>query len=202
MKIIDARGLECPKPVMKTKKATDDGFVQIKIHVDNEVAAANVTRFLQGQGFSAERHGAVPDITVEGKKITGGATTAQMIPTTAVEAAAKNGSLSVLLLSDKIGADSDGLGDALMKAFIGTLAQREQLPCVVALMNEGVKMALEERSTCDTLRELEQKGMSLLICGTCTKHFSITEEIKIGTISNMFEITDTVFGASKPVVIG
>lgn len=196
MKIIDARGLECPKPVIRTKEALDSGFLQVKIRVDNEVAATNIERFLSGQGFSSTREGMVPDIIIEGKK---NATRKAAVPPT--KAGANNDSWSVLLLSDKIGADSNGLGDVLMKAFLGTLAQSDQLPSAVALMNEGVKMALEDRSTCDTLRELEQKGVPLLICGTCTKHFGITEDIKLGTISNMFEITSAVFGASKPVVI-
>jgi hypothetical protein len=33
-------------------------------------------------------------------------------------------------------------------------------------------------------------------------HFGITENIRVGVISNMFEITEAVFGTSKPIVIG
>lgn len=194
MEIIDARGLDCPKPVMKAKEALDRGAAEIRIRVDNEVAASNVTRFLDGQGFAVKRQGTVPDITVEGRKNADAAT--QVADT------AGNDSWSLLLLSDKIGADSDGLGDALMKAFLGTAAKSGNAPRVIALMNEGVKMALPDRSTCDTLHELEEKGVRLLICGTCAKHFGMTEAIKIGVISNMFEITSAVFDTAKPVVMG
>lgn len=194
MEIIDARGLDCPKPVMKAKEVLDGGAPEIRIRVDNEVAASNVTRFLGGQGFSVKRQGTVPDITIEGRKNADAATQAADT--------AANGSWSLLLLNDKIGADSDGLGDTLMKAFLGTAAQSDNAPRVIALMNEGVKMALPDRSTCDTLCELEEKGVRLLICGTCAKHFGITEEIKIGVISNMFEITSAVFDTAKPVVMG
>ncbi|MFR5880996.1 MAG: hypothetical protein ACLUEQ_09425 [Cloacibacillus evryensis] len=45
-------------------------------------------------------------------------------------------------------------------------------------------------------------GTKILICGTCTKHFGITEAITIGTISNMFEISEAVFGTDKPIVLG
>lgn len=194
MQIVDARGLECPKPVIKAKEALDGGAVKLKILVDNEVAASNVTRFLKGRGLDIKREGEAPNITVEGEKNDVG------VKTAAPEA--KAASWSLLLLSDKIGADSAGLGDVLMKAFLGTIVKGATLPDAVALMNDGVKMALEERSTCDTLRELEQAGVPLLICGTCVKHFNITDKVKIGVISNMFEITDTVFSCSKPLVIG
>lgn len=198
MKEINAIGLACPKPVMKTKEETDSGTSEIRVRVDNEIAASNVTRFLEGKGFMVKRAGAVPDIAVEGRKDQNGTEQSE----TQAPAAPKNGSWALLLLSDKIGAASDGLGDALMKAFLGTVAQSENLPCAIALMNEGVKMALSDRSTFDTLSDLVCKGVPLLICGTCVKHFGITDDIKIGVISNMFEITDTVFSASKPIVMG
>ena len=89
-----------------------------------------------------------------------------------------------------------------MKAYIGTLTKTSTPPSAVALMNEGVKMALPEASTLDTLKELEAAGTKILICGTCTKHFGITDQITIGTISNMFEISEAVFGADKPIVLG
>lgn len=196
MKEINATGLACPMPVIRTKEETDRGAAEIRVRVDNEVAASNVSRFLEGQGFTVKREGAVPDIAVEGRKT---AAAAERVP--ALETP-KDGSWALLLLSDKIGADSDGLGEVLMKAFLGTVAQSGNPPSTVALMNAGVKMALSDRSTFEALRELEQNGVSLLICGTCVKHFGITDDIKIGVISNMFEITDAVFGASKPIVMG
>lgn len=193
---IDARGLDCPKPVLKTKEVLDRGCSSVQVRVDNEVAAANVTRFLEGQGFSAERLGAVPDIAISGER---GFSTADK-PLDG--AASEGGAAAMLLLSDRIGADSDGLGDVLMKAFLGTVAQSGELPSAIALMNEGVKLALPDRSTCDTLRGLEEKGVKLLICGTCTKHFGITGKIEVGVISNMFEITEAIFAAGRHTVIG
>lgn len=201
MKEINAIGLACPSPVMKTKEETDRGASEIRIRVDNEVAASNVTRFLEGQGFTVKREGTVPDISVEGKKAENGVEQTERQASKTPEVP-KDGSWALLLLSDKIGADSDGLGDALMKAFLGTIAQSGNLPCAIALMNEGVKMALSDRSTSDTLSDLAGKGVPLLICGTCTKHFGITDDIRIGVISNMFEITNAVFSSSKPVVMG
>ena len=189
MKIIDARGLECPKPVIKTKEAVDAGCNEISVVVDNEVAVSNVTRFLEGHGFSVKR--------AEGTMELEAVRTA-----CAAEEKKSAGSLSVLFTSDKLGAESNGLGEVLMKAYIGTLLQKETPPSAVALMNEGVKMALPESSVADSLKELEKKGSSILVCGTCTKHFGITEKILVGVVSNMFEITEAVFSADNHIVIG
>lgn len=189
---IDARKLECPKPVLLVKEEADKGTAQIRACVDNEVAAGNVTRFFESRGYTASREDGAEGIYITGQK-SGEAAAVQ-----------KNGEVStaILFTSDKIGAPSDGLGEVLMKAYIGTLTKTSTPPSAVALMNEGVKMALPEASTLDTLKELESAGTKILICGTCTKHFGITDQITIGTISNMFEISEAVFGADKPVVLG
>ncbi|MCD7876964.1 MAG: sulfurtransferase-like selenium metabolism protein YedF [Cloacibacillus porcorum] len=189
---IDARKLECPKPVLLVKEEADKGTAQIRACVDNEVAAGNVTRFFESRGYTASRKDGAEGIYITGQK-SGEAAAVQ-----------KNGEgrTAILFTSDKIGAPSDGLGEVLMKAYIGTLTKTTTPPSAVALMNEGVKMALPEASTLDTLKELEAAGTKILICGTCTKHFGITDQITIGTISNMFEISEAVFGADKPIVLG
>ena len=57
---IDARKLECPKPVLLTKAETDNGTEELRVQVDNEVAVGNVTRFLESAGYEAKREDA-PD---------------------------------------------------------------------------------------------------------------------------------------------
>lgn len=188
---IDARKLECPKPVLLVKEEADKGTEAIRACVDNEVAAGNVTRFFESRGYEASREDQAEGIYITGKKSGGPAAALKSEPRTAI-----------LFTSDKIGAPSDGLGEVLMKAYLGTLSKSATPPSVIALMNEGVKMGLPEASTFDTLRELETMGTKILICGTCTKHFGITEAITIGTISNMFEISEAVFGTDKPIVLG
>jgi TusA-related sulfurtransferase len=52
MKEIDARGLACPAPVLKTKDALQqEGLHEIKVVVDNAASQQNVERFLESQGF-------------------------------------------------------------------------------------------------------------------------------------------------------
>ena len=44
MKILDARGLECPLPVVKTKELLKE-IDKVKVLVDNEIAIENLTKF-------------------------------------------------------------------------------------------------------------------------------------------------------------
>jgi len=68
-------------------------------------------------------------------------------------------------------------------------------------MNGSVSLAVEGTSTCETLKKLEEKGVPVLVCGTCTKHFGVTEKIGVGCISNMMEITDALLAAPKVLTI-
>ena len=190
MEKIDARGLECPKPVIKTKEQADKGCKELTVIVDNEVAASNVTRFLEGRGYKADRRAEGSDFVIEALLVA------------APEAPRASEDYAVLFTADKIGAESGGLGEVLMKSYLGTLVQKEEAPSAVALMNDAVLMTVGDSSALDYLKELSGKGVKILVCGTCAKHFGITEKVQVGVISNMFEITEAVYGASKQIVLG
>lgn len=49
---VDARGLSCPLPVMRTKKALDAGPDALVVLVDSGTAKANVSNMLSDEGYS------------------------------------------------------------------------------------------------------------------------------------------------------
>jgi len=49
---VDARGLSCPLPVMRTKKALDAGPDEIVVLVDSGTAKANVSNMLADEGYT------------------------------------------------------------------------------------------------------------------------------------------------------
>ena len=64
-------------------------------------------------------------------------------------------------------------------------------------MNEGVKLALFDSSSCDHLKNLEWKGTNILVCGICVNHFGIVDSVGVGVISNMLEIVEALNGAER-----
>ena len=52
MLIVDARGLLCPEPVVKTQRAVKDGATELTVLVDAEAAKENVTRFAESRGYT------------------------------------------------------------------------------------------------------------------------------------------------------
>jgi selenium metabolism protein YedF len=187
-KIVDARGLECPQPVVLTNKALDESEKVITI-VDNEVAKENVSRLARSKGFGVaikEKEGLFYlHLTRESSQ--SGPTPEKVV----------NGLQILLISSDAFGRGSDDLGQVLMRSFLHTLNEVSPLPDKIICLNSGVKLVVEGSSVLDDLRALEKKGIRILACGTCLGYYEIKEKIRVGQISNMYDIAESLLGAEK-----
>ena len=189
---VDAMGKLCPEPVIMTKAEVEKGAEEIEVLVDNDIAVSNVTRLLEGKGFSVELSRSGNERKLTAKKTASGS---------APSASAKRDELlAILVAHDVLGGNDKELGEVLMKAFLGCISKLSRRPAVMAFMNEGVKLVLPESSACDYIKELEKAGTKILVCGTCTTHFNITDKIAVGTISNMFEIMEMITGADNTLI--
>lgn len=52
METVDVRGLSCPIPVLRTKKAIDAGSKEILVIGNTEVSKENVQRLAKSQGYA------------------------------------------------------------------------------------------------------------------------------------------------------
>ncbi len=197
MKKVDARKQPCPKPVLMTREALEKDGPPLEIMVDRGVPMLNVKRFLESRHLSVA-------VLEEGETATLVCSSGEK-PVETTEKSSKDAGkedVAIVICSSVLGQSDDSLGEVLIKGFLGTLVERSTPPAGIALMNEGVKLALQDSSASDSLRELEKKGCNILVCGTCANHFGITALISVGTISNMFEITELMMGHNKTIILG
>ncbi|MBR1439568.1 MAG: sulfurtransferase-like selenium metabolism protein YedF [Synergistaceae bacterium] len=190
---VNAMGKLCPEPVIMTKAEIEKGITELEVSVDNDIAVSNVTRLLQGKGYSVELT-RVPDSQerrLSAKKSSSGEP---------VTSKPRDELLAILVAHDVLGGNDKELGEVLMKAFLGCISKLSRRPAVMAFMNEGVKLVLPESSACEYIKELEKAGTKILVCGTCTTHFNITDKIAVGTVSNMFEIMEMITGADNTLI--
>lgn len=185
---IDARGLECPKPVLKTKEKLAETAKDFTILVDNEAARDNVSRFAASEGCTI-------DITeVEGCFLL--SITPCINPFNKDETVKTVKEKKVIFLgSDKIGRGDEELGNILAKSFLYACTENEEAPSDIVLMNSGVKLATENEDTIEHLKNLEKDNVEILVCGTCLDFYGLKEKLQAGRISNMYEIQSTLIGA-------
>ncbi|MEG1635315.1 MAG: DsrE family protein, partial [Rikenellaceae bacterium] len=65
--------------------------------------------------------------------------------------------------------------------------------------NEGVKCTIEGSGFVDALRDMDSKGVTIIVCGTCVDYYGVKEKISVGIISNMYKIVQVMQSASKVV---
>ena len=188
MEIINAFGLQCPKPLMLAKQRVDAGVAEFGIQVDNETAVKNVTRMAERTGRPVEvteieggwliafGAGAVADGAEESAASNDAAPVAPVAAPAAGPACTPGVGCgyAVFVGKDHVVEADPQLGYNLMKMALYTLSEGEQFPASVLFMNGGVKLvAGEETPVVESVRKLEERGSEVLVCGTCLDLYGI-----------------------------
>ncbi|MEJ2542614.1 MAG: sulfurtransferase-like selenium metabolism protein YedF [Calditrichaceae bacterium] len=106
----------------------------------------------------------------------------------------------VLVISNEVlGHGDNELGSILIRSFLHTLSEAENLPETIIFYNTAVKLISKESVVLDDLNSIQKSGVKILACGTCLGHFNLKEQLAVGEISNMYDITDTMLNASKVI---
>lgn len=195
---VDALGLACPLPVVKTIKALEalTGPAAVETHVDNETAVQNLTRLAAGKGFPVrsekreEKHFVVTMEAVPAAAPAEAEAPALCLPD-------RRGNTVVAVDSDAMGRGSEELGRTLMKGFLYALSQLDELPKTVLFYNGGARLTTEGSLSLADLKSMEAQGVQILTCGTCLNYYGLTEKLAVGGVTNMYSIVETLAKADK-----
>lgn len=189
MKEMDCRHMACPLPVIAVKRALDEpGAKGVRVLVDNGPPRENVTRFAVNRGFSV-----VEEAVDGGCLLTIGEGGERPVPDGAVMAA--SGPVVMLVASDRMGEGPEELGRLLMKNFIITLLDLDTLPDRIFFINSGVLLTTEGSELLEPLEALGNRGVEVFSCGACLDFFHRKELLRVGTVTNMFTIAESLMRA-------
>ena len=193
---VNAKGLACPQPVVMTKNALSEMQKgEVVVAVDNEVARENVKRMAESEGCSVTVEDQGGDVfTLHITKV--GPEVISQEPVTEKKPAQEP--LVYLFDSDFIGTNRD-LGKVLVNGFLNAIPSLPKRKSSIILISNGVKLATSGSYVLDTLKQFEEMGFTILICGTCLDFFKIREKVAVGTVSNALEIMETLTTANKVV---
>ena len=195
---VNAIGDACPVPVVKTRKAmeTIKGAEVVETLVDNEIAVENLKKMAGQMGYQVkdqkleEGKYSVQIMVTEAEKTENiQADICDCSPTAASDKV-------VVIRSSVMGEGDPELGKVLIKGFIYALSQQEELPKTMLFYNGGACLTCEGSASLDDLKELEHRGVKILTCGTCLNFYGLSEKLKVGEVTNMYEIAETMSKAS------
>jgi selenium metabolism protein YedF len=194
-KQIDARGLDCPQPVILTKKALDEMEEgKVVTIVNSEAARENVKKLADSLTCSVDVQQVGGDYYIsifkekglEGPKFE--------------NVAGKNG-LVIVIGTDTLGTGDITLGRILMKAYLKTLAEVCPLPETIIFLNSGVNLSVEGSEALEALRELEGMGVEILSCGTCLDYYKVKDKLAVGQVSNMYTIAEKMNNGENTIFL-
>lgn len=103
----------------------------------------------------------------------------------------------VYINSHLLGIGDEALGAILMRSFLKTLLDMEIKPSRLILVNSGVRLSSEGSEVLETLQALSEKGIEILSCGTCLDFYELKEKLKVGLVSNMYDIAQSLLEADR-----
>ncbi|WP_422479623.1 sulfurtransferase-like selenium metabolism protein YedF [Pleomorphochaeta sp. DL1XJH-081] len=204
---IDATGKACPIPFMLAKEQIDAKQQSFIVQVDNRAAVENLKRLAASQGFSTsvETQDGIYQVQFDREsKQQKGAPQAKWNPDAigaTVSTTKDKSSYLIFLGKDTMGEGDLTLGRNLVRMFLYTLEKGENLPTTIVLMNSGVKLAVEDDQCITTLEALVEKGVQVLVCGTCLDYYGLLDQLKVGTVGNMYDITQSFLKAQKMITV-
>ena len=66
-------------------------------------------------------------------------------------------------------------------------------------MNAGVKLPAGDEQVAQHLKTLLDRGVEVLVCGTCLNFYGIAGQLSAGTVSNMYDILTRMQEAGKVI---
>lgn len=223
---VNALGDTCPIPVVKAKKAIQElnGSGQIEILVDNGIAVQNLMKMAEQKQYGVgsekleeRKYRVVVTIPEQGdteKELREAADTGKNDGISEKNGDAKRSEwenaaamcqpdsrqeVVVVIASDQMGEGDEVLGRLLMRGFLFALTQQEVLPATLLFYNGGAKLTCEGSEVLEDLRTLEAQGVEILTCGTCLDHYGLTDQRKVGGITNMYVIAEKMMQAGRIV---
>ena len=109
--------------------------------------------------------------------------------------------LVITIGSDQLGTGDEQLGRLLMKSYLQSLSEAETVPTQLLFFNRGAFLTNQAANTLADLQQLAEKGTTIKTCGACLDFYHLTDTLAIGSITNMYEIVETMNQAAKVITL-
>ncbi|WP_334159734.1 sulfurtransferase-like selenium metabolism protein YedF [Muricomes intestini] len=198
---VNAMGDACPIPVVKTKKAmqamTEPDTLEVL--VDNEIAVQNVTKMAKSSGgdVTSEKLGEKEfKIVIKMSQVMSELKAQEKEEDVDCMPDRRKDTI-VVISSDRMGSGNDELGKVLIKGFIFSVTQLDELPKAILFYNGGARLTSEGSDSLEDLKGLEAQGVEIMTCGTCLDYYGLKEKLQVGSVTNMYSIVETMNNAGK-----
>nr|WP_314871300.1 sulfurtransferase-like selenium metabolism protein YedF [uncultured Campylobacter sp.] len=188
---LDCRNLNCPEPLLRTKKALGELKIgeSLEILVNDVAPRENIKRFLAKNGFEAKISQAGADTLI--KTVKTDELKDENIDDIYCNVAAPKRGKVIFLNEEQCG--SGPIGKSLLAKFLGAALNLDEKPVKVICVNNAVRITTNRGHECfEAIKKLNEAGAEILSCGSCLESYKLVDKLAIGEISNAYEIMDVL----------
>ncbi len=188
---LDCRNLNCPEPLLRTKKALGELKIaeSLEILVNDVAPRENIKRFLAKNGFEAQISEAGADTLI--KTVKTDELKDESIDDIYCDVTAPKRGKVIFLNEEQCG--SGPIGKSLLAKFLGAALNLDEKPVKVICVNNAVRITTNRGHECfEAIKKLNEAGAEILSCGSCLEGYKLVDKLAIGEISNAYEIMDVL----------
>ena len=188
---LDCRNLNCPKPLLRTKKALGELKIaeSLEILVNDVAPRENIKRFLAKNGFEAQISQAGADTLI--KTVKTDELKDESIDDIYCDVTVPKRGKVIFLNEEQCG--SGPIGKSLLAKFLGAALNLDEKPAKVICVNNAVHITTNRGHECfEAIKKLNEAGAEILSCGSCLEGYKLVDKLAIGEISNAYEIMDVL----------
>ena len=187
MKTLDLRSLQCPHPVIQSRKALlDEPGSELTVLVGDETARENLCRLADSLNY-------LTVVTAEKNDFRIVLTPGSDQQSVKEHPAARRN--IIFIAAETMGEGDDELGRLLLKNYLITLTEMSDLPDAIFLVNAGVKLVCEGSELLEVFDKIGCLGVDIAACGLCLEFFQLSQKLASGRTTNMLEIATALQSA-------
>ncbi len=107
----------------------------------------------------------------------------------------------IIVNNNGMGKADEKLQQTLFAKYIELVQQNGELPAAICFYADGVKLVCEGSPVIEKLRELESKGLRLIVCSTCLNYFDLQDKVQAGIVGGMGDIIEAQTRAEKVITL-
>ncbi len=104
-----------------------------------------------------------------------------------------------LVTRNGMGWGDENLQKQLLKNYLNMILENGSFASAICFYTEGVRLVTEGSPVLDALRDLEQKGVQLIVCRTCLAFYGLTASVKVGVVGGLGDILEAEGLAQKVI---
>ena len=104
------------------------------------------------------------------------------------------GNRVILMTKDYLGEGSEELGRKFDENLWVCMLEADVKPSKIYFINSSVKMVVNDSVHLENIKKLAELGVEIAACGICLDFYGEKENVGVGSITNMYAITDAILG--------